>query len=125
MAPSPPWSRLQGVIGRYDAFVIVGQHAMAGVVTSNQNHTQNSHTVDAYRLNGTLIGEIGQLALFMGGLGLPLLFLSGERDACREAQELVPEITTVAVKEGLGRGAAIRFPRRRRGSASGRGSRQL
>ena len=123
--PSPPWSRLQEVIGRYDAFVIVGQHAMAGVVTSNQNHTQNSRTVDAYRLNGTLIGEIGQLALFMGGLGLPLLFLSGERELAlfmglglpllflsgerdgREAEELVPEITTVAVKEGLGRGSAI------------------
>ena len=105
--PSPPWSRLQEVILRYDAFVIVGQHAMAGVVTSNQNHTQDSRTVDAYRLNGKLIGEIGQLALFMGGLGLPLLFLSGERDACREAKELMPEITTVAVKEGLGRGSAI------------------
>ena len=105
--PSPPWSRLQEVIRRYDAFVIVGQHAMAGVVTSNQNHTQDSRTVDAYRLNGKLIGEIGQLALFMGGLGLPLLFLSGEQDACREAKELVPEIATVAVKEGLGRGSAI------------------
>ncbi len=105
--PSPPWSRLQEVIGRYDAFVIVGQHAMAGVLTSNQNHTQNSRTVDAYRLNGKPIGEIGQLALFMGGLGLPLLFLSGEQDACQEAEELVPEITTAAVKEGLGRGSAI------------------
>ena len=105
--PSPPWSRLQEVIGRYDAFVIVGQHAMAGIVTSNQNHTQNSRTVDAYRLNGRPIGEIGQLALFMGGLGLPLLFLSGEQDACREAEELVPDITTAAVKEGLGRGSAI------------------
>ncbi len=105
--PSPLWSRLQEVIRRYDACVIVGQHAMAGVATSNQNHTQNSHTVDAYRLNGKLIGEIGQLALFMGGLGLPLLFLSGERDACREAEDLVSGITTVAVKEGLGRGSAI------------------
>ena len=86
--PSPPWSRMREVILRYDAFVIVGQHAMAGVVTSNQNHTQDSRTVDAYRLNGKLIGEIGQLALFMGGLGLPLLFLSGEKDACREAEAL-------------------------------------
>jgi len=105
--PSPPWSRMREVIRRYDAFVIVGQHAMAGVVTSNQNHTQDSRTVDAYRLNGKLIGEIGQLALFMGRLGLPLLFLSGEQDACREAEALVPEIITVAVKEGLGRGSAI------------------
>lgn len=105
--PSPPWSRLQEVIKRYDAFVIVGQHAMAGVVTGNQNHTQNSRTVDAYQLNGKLIGEIGQLALFMGGLGLPLLFLSGERDACLEAEDLVPGITTAPVKVGLGRGSAI------------------
>lgn len=105
--PSPPWSRLQEVIARYDAFVIVGQHAMAGVVTGNQNHTQNSLTVDSYRLNGRRIGEIGQMALFMGALGLPLLFVSGERDACSEAEELVPGIVTVAVKEGLGRGSAI------------------
>ena len=105
--PSPPWNRMREVIQRYDAFVIVGQHAMAGVVTSNQNHTQSSHTVDSYRLNGKLIGEIGQLALFMGGLGLPLLFLSGERDACREAEALAPEVVTASVKEGLGRGSAI------------------
>lgn len=105
--PSPPWSRLQEVIQRYDVCVIVGQHAMAGVTTSNQNHTQNSRTVDAYRLNGHLLGEIGQIALYMGGLGLPLIFVSGEADACREAEALVAGITTVAVKEGLGRGSAI------------------
>lgn len=105
--PSPPWSRLKEVIARYDVCVIVGQHAMAGVATGNQNHTQNSRTVDYYELNGTRIGEIGQIALFMGALGLPLIFLSGEQDACREAEALVEGITTVAVKEGLGRGAAI------------------
>lgn len=105
--PSPPWSRLKEVIARYDVCVIVGQHAMAGVPTGNQNHTQNSRTVDYYELNGTRIGEIGQIALFMGALGLPLIFLSGEQDACREAEALVEGITTAAVKEGLGRGAAI------------------
>lgn len=80
---------------------------MAGVVTGNQNHTQNSRTVDYYKLNGRPIGEIGQIALYMGALGIPLIFLSGEMDACREAEALVPGITTVAVKEGLGRGSAI------------------
>lgn len=105
--PSPPWSRLNEVIRRYDACVMVGQHAMAGVTTSNQNHTQNSRTIDYYKLNGKLIGEIAQIALYYGALGLPLIFLSGELDACREATDLVPGITTVAVKEGLGRGSAI------------------
>lgn len=105
--PSPPWSRLNDVIQRYEACVMVGQHAMAGVVTGNQNHTQSSRTIDYYKLNGKLIGEIAQIALYFGGLGLPLIFLSGEIDACREAEALVTGITTVAVKEGLGRGSAI------------------
>ncbi len=105
--PLPPWSRLEGVIRRYEAVAMIGQHAMAGTLTGNQNHTQNSRTVDYYRLNGRPIGEIAQIALYFGALGLPLIFLSGDADACHEAEALVPGIVTVAVKEGVGRGAAI------------------
>jgi D-amino peptidase len=105
--PLAPWSRLEPVIAQYDACVMVGQHAMAGVLTGNQNHTQSSQTIDSYRLNGRPIGEIAQIALYCGSLGLPLIFLSGEESACQEAEQLVPGITTVAVKQGLGRGSAI------------------
>ena len=105
--PLAPWSRLADVIARYDACVIIGQHAMAGTLTGNQNHTQNSLTIDYYKLNGKPIGEIGQCAFFCGALGLPLIFLSGDLDACREAEDLIPGIGTAAVKEGLGRGSAI------------------
>jgi D-amino peptidase len=105
--PSPPWSRLNEVIAQYDVCVMVGQHARAGVATGNQNHTQSSQTIDYYKLNGKPIGEIGQIALYFGAFGLPLIFLSGEEDACREAADLVDGITTVAVKQGLGRGSAI------------------
>lgn len=105
--PSAPWSRLNDVIVQYDTVVIVGQHAMAGTLTGNQNHTQSSRTIDYIKLNGTPIGEIGQIALYFGAFGLPLIFLSGEQDACTEVEAIVPGITTVAVKQGLGRGAAI------------------
>ena len=105
--PLAPWSRLAEVIARYEACVIIGQHAMAGVLTGNQNHTQSSRSIDYYKLNGRPIGEIAQCALFCGALGLPFIFLSGDAAACREAEELVPGIGTVAVKEGLGRGSAI------------------
>jgi D-amino peptidase len=105
--PSPPWSRLNEVIRRYDGCVMTGQHAMAGVATGNQNHTQNSRTIDYYKLNDRPIGEIAQIALYFGAFGIPLIFLSGEADACREVEALVAGIGTVAVKEGLGRGAAI------------------
>ena len=64
-------------------------------------------SIDYYTLKGRPIGEIAQLALCTGALCLPLIFLSGEEAACREAEELVPEIVTASVKVGLGRSSVI------------------
>ena len=105
--PSAPRSVRDPIVAGYEACVMIGQHAMAGVSTSNQNHTQSSTSIDYYKLNGSRIGEIAQFALYQGDLGLPLIFLSGEDDACREAEALIPGISTVSVKQGLGRGSAI------------------
>jgi D-amino peptidase len=100
-------AQLLAPLPEYDAVVMIGQHAMAGAPTSNQNHTQNSQSVDYYKLNGRLIGEIAQFALYAGSFGVPLIYLSGELDACKEVEALIPGITTTSVKQGLGRGAAI------------------
>jgi D-amino peptidase len=105
--PLAPGCLRDPIVGVYDVCVMVGQHAMAGVVTANQNHTQSSQSIDYYKLNGKPIGEIAQFALYEGALGLPMIFLSGDEDACREAEALIPGITTAAVKKGLGRGSAI------------------
>ncbi len=105
--PTAPRSVRDPVIAEYEVCVMIGQHAMAGIATSNQNHTQNSRAIDYYKLNGRLIGEIAQFGLYQGSMGLPLIFLSGEDDACREAEDLVDGITTVSVKQGLGRTSAI------------------
>jgi D-amino peptidase len=105
--PLPPRARLAPLVSQYDVCVMIGQHAMAGVLTSNQGHTQSSRTIDYIKLNGKLIGEIAQFGLYYGGLGLPLIFLSGELDACTEVEALVPGIETVSVQQGVGRGAAI------------------
>jgi D-amino peptidase len=107
--PLAPWASIALIFKTYDACMMIGQHAMAGVQTSNMNHTQNSRTIDYYQLNGQKIGEIAQFALFCGALGVPMIFLSGEDDACREAQALIPKIVTTSVKQGLGRGSAISF----------------
>ncbi len=99
--------QLLGPVKEYQASMIIGQHAMAGVATSNMNHTQSSATIDYVKLNGKMIGEIAQFALYQGAFGVPMIFLSGEEDACREAEGLIPGITTAAVKKGVGRGSAI------------------
>jgi len=95
------------IVKTYDIFIMIGQHAMEGTLTGNLNHTQSSKAYDYYKLNGKYIGEIAQFALYNGALGLPLIFLSGDDAACKEAEELIPGITTTSVKKGLSRNSAI------------------
>jgi len=103
---APPEAR-DPIISQYDVCMIIGQHAMAGTVDGNLNHTQSSATIEYITLNGRPIGEIAQFALDVGAMGLPVIFLSGDEAACREAEQLIPAITTVAVKKGLSRGSAV------------------
>ena len=105
--PLAPQAVRDAVYRTYDVSVIVGQHALAGVADGNLAHTQSSRSIDIYTLNGKPIGEIAQWALYCGALGLPVIFLSGDRAACREIEDLIPGITTAAVKQGLSRTSAI------------------
>jgi len=47
------------------------------------------------------VGEIGMTAAHAAVLGVPLIFVSGDRAAIREAQTLVPSIEVVVTKEPL------------------------
>lgn len=105
--PCAPREVLDPLYRRCDAAVMVGQHAMAGTVDGNLSHTQNSRTIEHYKLNGKYIGEIAQFALTMGALGVPLIFLSGDEAACKEADEIMPGMVTCAVKKGLSRNSAL------------------
>jgi len=105
--PGAPRSVRDEYLAPYDVTVMIGQHAMAGADRGNLNHTQSSKTTQYIKLNGKPIGEIAQSALYFGSTGKPLIFLSGDEAACREAEELIAGITTVAVKQGLGRNSAI------------------
>ncbi|MBN2448859.1 MAG: M55 family metallopeptidase [Lentisphaeria bacterium] len=105
--PLAPYPVRDEILRECDVCVMIGQHAMAGVPRANMNHTQSSRAIDRYTLNGKPIGEIAQFALYHGDLGLPLIFLSGDEEACREAEDLVPSITTTAVKRSLSRNCAL------------------
>ncbi|MCU0520721.1 MAG: M55 family metallopeptidase [Anaerolineae bacterium] len=105
--PLAPQAVRDAVYRTYDVSVIIGQHALAGIADGNLAHTQSSRSIDIYTLNGKPIGEIAQWALYCGALGLPVIFLSGDQAACREIEDLIPGVTTAAVKQGLSRTSAI------------------
>jgi D-amino peptidase len=85
-----------------DAALFVGMHAMAGTGDGVLNHTVSG--VDWHNLwfNGTRVGETGINAALCGTWGCPVLLVTGDHAACREAKQLLGEgLTTVQVKQGL------------------------
>ena len=57
-------------------------------------------------LNGVRMSEFLMNAYTAGYYGVPVPFLCGDKALCDFAQEFIPEITTVAVNEGIG-GAVV------------------
>ena len=99
----PGW--VLGISSRFDAFVQVGMHAMAGTPNACLAHTQSRGYV--YRVNGREFGEMEQAALLAGTLGVPWIFTSGDAHACHEAEAWVPGMVTASVKTGLSINCAI------------------
>jgi D-amino peptidase len=88
----------------FAAAFIVGQHAKANTDGGHLCHT-GSFSVEDLRLNGRSLGELGINLLFISYFGVRTVLVTGDRACCDEARSLVPAIETVAVKEGLKRGA--------------------
>ena len=82
----------------------LGLHAMAGTPRAVLAHSFYGDML-GYWVNDRPIGEIWMNAYTAGLLGIPFVFLSGDRAACEEARGISPAVETVAVKEGLGEGA--------------------
>ena len=83
-------------LGCYDALLLVGLHAQEGTVDGFIAHTNSGLT--ALRMNGQPAGEIEQAGWLAGYFGVPLIFVSGDEAAVREATHFFPEIESVSVK---------------------------
>src|SRR6201981_3534926 len=89
-----------------DAALFVGMHAMAGTPDGVLSHTVSGQAWQSLKFNGTLVGETGITAALCGQWGCPVVLVTGDRAVCREAAALLPGVTTVEVKEGIGRFSA-------------------
>ncbi|MGY5853345.1 MAG: M55 family metallopeptidase [Candidatus Thorarchaeota archaeon] len=85
----------------YDALLLVGLHAQGGTVDGFIAHTNSSFT--ALRMNGHPVGEIEQAGWLAGYFGVPLIFVSGDEAAVREATHFFPEIESISVKRKKGK----------------------
>jgi D-amino peptidase len=102
------WTEYTGFLeSGCDAALFVGMHAMAGTADGVLSHTVSGQAWQSLRFNGALVGETGINAALCGHWGVPVLLVTGDGAVCAEAKELLGDgLTTVEVKQGLGRFSA-------------------
>ncbi|WP_067728547.1 M55 family metallopeptidase [Oceanobacillus damuensis] len=98
-----PYSMMQGLDATYEAVMFIGYHARAGQ-PGVLSHSM-IHAVRNFYINDHAIGEMGFNAYVAGHFGVPVLLVSGDDEAAKEAEELIPNVTSVVVKEAISRSA--------------------
>ena len=96
-----PMSMMQGLDETYDGVILLGYHARAGSA-GVLSHSM-IHAVRNFYLNDEVIGEMGFNAYVAGHFGVPVLMVAGDDMVAKEAEELIPGVTTAAVKETISR----------------------
>jgi D-amino peptidase len=85
----------------YRAMLLIGYHSPARSGANPLSHTMTG-SVHRILLNGALASEFLLTVYTAATKGVPVAFLSGDAGLCEEARLLIPQIGTVAVKEGIG-----------------------
>ena len=96
-----PESMMAGIDETFDAAVFIGYHTGAGFAGNPLAHTMNTDNVYV-KINGRQAAEFDMNAYVAAYYDVPVVFISGDAEVCRHARELVPEIETAGVKEGIG-----------------------
>jgi D-amino peptidase len=99
-----PMCMVEGVDDSFDAAVFIGYHSCAGTEHGVLNHTLLGKEVQNFLLDGKPLGETRLNALLCGHYGIPVVFVSGDAAACREAKGVLgDDLATYAVKDGIDR----------------------
>ena len=96
-----PYSMMAGIDASFDAAMFIGYHSGAGSNGSPLAHTMNLENTRVL-INGEEASEFLLNAYTAASFGVPVVLVSGDRQLCERVQALNPNITTVAVHEGLG-----------------------
>ncbi len=97
-----PHKMIQGIDETFHALAFVGFHSYGGSNESPLAHTVNSSKIDYVKMNGEYFSEFLMHAYLATYLGVPVVFISGDKGICEEAKKFNENIVTVAVSEGKG-----------------------
>ena len=105
--------------GAFGGVLFTGYHAWGCCGGNPLSHTMTT-ACDQVTLNGVPASEFLINAYTALYFGVPVAFLSGDRELCAFAQDWLPGLVAVPVNEGRG-GGVLSMPPGRRGGHPGRG----
>ena len=82
-----------------DAVILLGYHAMAGTLGGVLEHSWSSACIQNIFINGIKRGDIAMDSAAAALYNKPVIMISGDDAACREAHEIMPEIVCAEVKK--------------------------
>jgi len=87
-----------------DGVFFTGYHSGAGMDTNPLSHTMNTRN-NYVRINGILAPELMINSLTAAYFGVPVRLVTGDKGLCEWMHAINPNVETVAVSEGRGRGS--------------------
>ena len=98
-----PYFMMQGIDKSFDAAMMIGYHTMAGGYGNPLAHTISSEKIYAIAINDCQYASEFLINTYTAALEkVPVVMVTGDQELCDSAVELVPGITSVPVKEGIG-----------------------
>lgn len=97
-----PLLMMAGLDKDFDGVAFVGYHSAAGHAGNPLAHTVNGMKISHLKINGRIASEFLLNTYTASYYNVPVIALSGDAAVCEEAQNLIPGIVTIPVKEGVG-----------------------
>ncbi len=102
-----PLEMMQGIDDSFAAAVFIGYHASEWTAHAVRGHTISSARLLGVKLNGTEVSEGMYNAALAGQFGVPVAFVSGDRLAVTQLQQVAPAAEGAIVKEPYGYHSAL------------------
>ena len=104
-----PLCMMAGLDESFSGVFFTGYHSAAGVNGNPLSHTMNTQNIFV-KINGELASELMINSLAAAMLKVPVLLVTGDKALCEWITSVNPNILTVPVNEGTGKGAVSIHP---------------
>ncbi len=97
------WPRKLGMMqgieeGGFDGAIYIGYHSSTNYMSGVRAHTKSSASLTGLTLNGKIAGESYFNAALAGEYNVPVIMISGDQDAVKEAQDSIGDMEGAVVK---------------------------